>query len=207
MGQNNGKLPARCGNFLQRNEPKTQVSILTGHTRGVDSVAISPDGKYIVSGSVDRTIRVFKDLSPENRLIGVLTKNLRPTYIPRFAQENPSACLIRFATRSTLSTIMILTKQWPRSTEETAFVIQDYISKRLLRIMAMPDNISGPILHNLVSKIDAHNSNPANLRIDCKKIRSVMSMPKKWILLGLAMIASVAIVAGIVLAKAKNRRK
>ena len=32
-------------------------STLKGHTREVLSVAISPDGKTIVSGSVDKTVR------------------------------------------------------------------------------------------------------------------------------------------------------
>ena len=31
-----------------------------GHTRGVSTVAISPDGKYIVSGSDDKSIKVWE---------------------------------------------------------------------------------------------------------------------------------------------------
>ena len=31
-----------------------------GHTRDVTTVAISPDGKYIVSGSLDNSIKVWE---------------------------------------------------------------------------------------------------------------------------------------------------
>ena len=38
------------------------VRTLEGHKREVTSVAISPDGKYIVSGSNDRTVKIWKNL-------------------------------------------------------------------------------------------------------------------------------------------------
>jgi WD40 repeat protein len=37
---------------------ETVAGPFTGHTRSVNSVAFSPDGQYIVSGSDDRTIRL-----------------------------------------------------------------------------------------------------------------------------------------------------
>lgn len=36
-----------------------QICTLSGHTYGVSSLAINIDGKYIVSGSKDRTIRLW----------------------------------------------------------------------------------------------------------------------------------------------------
>ena len=36
-----------------------QKCTLTGHSEYVSSVAYSPDGKHIVSGSVDNTVRVW----------------------------------------------------------------------------------------------------------------------------------------------------
>ena len=35
------------------------TSVLTGHSNSVNSVAYSPDGKHIVSGSGDRTVRIW----------------------------------------------------------------------------------------------------------------------------------------------------
>jgi WD40 repeat protein len=32
---------------------------LSGHTKDVNSVCVSPDGKYVVSGSDDKTVRVW----------------------------------------------------------------------------------------------------------------------------------------------------
>ena len=39
---------------------KASVRTLQGHTGGVDSVAVSPDGRHIVSGSGDKTLRVWE---------------------------------------------------------------------------------------------------------------------------------------------------
>jgi WD40 repeat protein len=33
---------------------------LEGHTGGVNAVAVSPDGRFIVSGSEDRTVKVWE---------------------------------------------------------------------------------------------------------------------------------------------------
>ena len=48
--------------FSQSTMNKTifgQLAVLKGHTQGVLSVSISPDGKKIVSGSYDNSIRVW----------------------------------------------------------------------------------------------------------------------------------------------------
>ena len=37
-----------------------EVQKLTGHQDGVLSVAVTPDGRYIVSGSNDQTVRVWE---------------------------------------------------------------------------------------------------------------------------------------------------
>ncbi|KIJ23160.1 hypothetical protein M422DRAFT_196267, partial [Sphaerobolus stellatus SS14] len=45
--------------ILNATSGKPAVEPLTGHTRAVSSVAFSPDGQRIVSGSSDRTIRIW----------------------------------------------------------------------------------------------------------------------------------------------------
>ncbi len=50
--------------------PKSLLSTYQGHSGGVDSVAWSPDGKYIASGSTDGTVRVWE----------VATGNTKVTY-------------------------------------------------------------------------------------------------------------------------------
>ncbi|KAJ7613251.1 hypothetical protein DFH06DRAFT_1015013, partial [Mycena polygramma] len=41
------------------------IAVLEGHTQGIESVAFSPDGKLIISGSWDRTIRIWDAESGE----------------------------------------------------------------------------------------------------------------------------------------------
>lgn len=36
------------------------IKTLEGHTKGVRSIAFSPDGKHIVSGSNDNTIKIWE---------------------------------------------------------------------------------------------------------------------------------------------------
>ena len=50
------------GNYF--NKPNKNVKpLLTGHTHSVRSVAYSPDGQHIVSGSADKTIRIWDALT------------------------------------------------------------------------------------------------------------------------------------------------
>jgi WD40 repeat protein len=37
-----------------------EVRRFTGHEGSVNSVAVTPDGKYVVSGSGDKTVRVWE---------------------------------------------------------------------------------------------------------------------------------------------------
>jgi WD40 repeat protein len=41
------------------------VKILKGHTKSINSVGVSPDGKYVVSGSRDKTIKVWSMMTGE----------------------------------------------------------------------------------------------------------------------------------------------
>ena len=40
-------------------QDKTQEAVLQGHTHWVNSVAITSDSKYIVSGGQDKTVRIW----------------------------------------------------------------------------------------------------------------------------------------------------
>ena len=44
-------------------KPNETVKILIGHTSTVNSIAYSPDGRHIVSGSYDATIRIWDVLT------------------------------------------------------------------------------------------------------------------------------------------------
>ena len=50
-----------------------QECTLTGHLNTVASVAYSPDGKHIVSGSYDQTVKVWDAATGEEVSHGVLT--------------------------------------------------------------------------------------------------------------------------------------
>ncbi len=49
-----------------------RLSLSFGHTRDVTSVAITPDGKYIISGSDDKTIKLW-DISSGEEICNYLT--------------------------------------------------------------------------------------------------------------------------------------
>ncbi|GEM_PF-1276881 len=54
----------RSGERLEARESwRREVMTLTGHTEEVRSVAFSPDGKLIASGSRDSTIKVWTAVS------------------------------------------------------------------------------------------------------------------------------------------------
>ena len=52
-------LAAACADADVRGLVHEQECTLTGHSDGVRSVAYSPDGKHIVSGSDDRTVKIW----------------------------------------------------------------------------------------------------------------------------------------------------
>jgi WD40 repeat protein len=46
---------------------RAELAILSGHSQGVNSVAITPDGRRVASGSRDRTLKVW-DLDSSSEL-------------------------------------------------------------------------------------------------------------------------------------------
>jgi WD40 repeat protein len=59
QGQNN-VLPLLRSRLDPQPEPPLWLRSLEGHTGGVNAVAVSPDGRFIVSGSDDRTVKVWE---------------------------------------------------------------------------------------------------------------------------------------------------
>jgi hypothetical protein len=59
QGQNN-VLPLLRSRLDPRPEPPLWLRSLEGHTGGVWAVAVSPDGRFIVSGSSDHTVKVWE---------------------------------------------------------------------------------------------------------------------------------------------------
>ncbi len=58
------KYKKNCGSIIKLKQGNmsfwpVQDSLLTGHQSGVKSVAYSPDGQFIVSGSYDSTVRIW----------------------------------------------------------------------------------------------------------------------------------------------------
>ena len=53
-------MPAIGGAYLfSQEQDKPEIVIQSGHTGTVFSVAISADGNYIISGSADKTVRLW----------------------------------------------------------------------------------------------------------------------------------------------------
>jgi len=60
------------------------LQTLEGHTDWVNSVAFSPDGKQIVSGSNDRTVRRW-DAATGQQLLPALEGHIAPVYSVAFS--------------------------------------------------------------------------------------------------------------------------
>ena len=52
-------VPGSIGIWLHDARTGAEVALLTGHTGWVESVAFSPDGQWLASGSVDATVRLW----------------------------------------------------------------------------------------------------------------------------------------------------
>ena len=61
----------RTGDIVKWNLPNaTKEASLNAHTQGVHCVEVSPCGDYLLSGSTDRTVKVWKDDSVVRSLVG-----------------------------------------------------------------------------------------------------------------------------------------
>ncbi len=61
--QQGGNMPLNCSTERSKSNRElewTEFCTLTGHSSGVRSVAYSPDGRYLASGSWDKTIKVWE---------------------------------------------------------------------------------------------------------------------------------------------------
>ena len=56
-------------------QDKIEEAVLKGHTEGVTSVAIAVNGKYIVSGSKGRTVRIWEFQNKRQLAITTVSSN------------------------------------------------------------------------------------------------------------------------------------
>ncbi|MBD2182820.1 hypothetical protein H6S82_23045 [Planktothrix sp. FACHB-1355] len=49
-----------CTKFFLRFNPHLLLDNLVGHTKAVNAIAISPDGQLLVSGSSDKSIKIWR---------------------------------------------------------------------------------------------------------------------------------------------------
>ena len=77
--------------------PINELYIQLGHSDSVVSVDISPDGKYIISGSLDKTIRLWDIESGEKLAISYdafLTMNSKGSYIISENRDSTSSIIL-----------------------------------------------------------------------------------------------------------------